>query len=73
MALPMDSQLKPAPAEGRDVVRGGMPFERPADMPVQDLKVAPPAQKLGATPLRVVFARLMKGRGEADVVVEPAK
>ena len=32
----MDSQLKPAPAEGRDVVRGGMPFERPADMPVQD-------------------------------------
>ena len=33
LALPMDSQLKPAAAEGRDVVRGGMPFERPADMP----------------------------------------
>jgi membrane glycosyltransferase len=55
----MDSQLKPAPAEGRDVVRGGMPFERPADMPVQDLKIAPPARRLGATPLRVVFARLL--------------
>ena len=55
----MDSQLKSAPAEGRDVVRGGMPFERPADMPVQDLKIAPPAQRLGATPLRVVFARLL--------------
>ncbi|HEX4972098.1 MAG TPA: hypothetical protein VFV69_13665, partial [Steroidobacteraceae bacterium] len=54
----MDSQLKPA-AETRDVVRGGMPFERPADMPVQDLKTAPPAQKFGATPLRVVFARLL--------------
>ena len=40
-------------------MRGGMPFERPADMPVQDLQTAPPAQKLGATPLRVVFARLL--------------
>ena len=40
-------------------MRGGMPFERPADMPVQDLKIAPPAHKLGATPLRVVFARLL--------------
>src|SRR6185503_18527873 len=59
LALPMDSQLKPAPLEGRDVVRGGMPFERPADMPVQDLKTAPPAQKIGATPLRVVFARMV--------------
>ena len=54
----MDSQLK-SPAETRDVVRGGMPFERPADMPVQDLKIAPPVQKFGATPLRVVFARLL--------------
>jgi membrane glycosyltransferase len=55
----MDIQLKTAPLEGRDVVRGGMPFERPADMPVQDLRTAPPAQKIGATPLRVVFARLL--------------
>src|SRR4030095_14191284 len=61
LALPMDSQLKPAPMEGRDVVRGGMPFERPADMPVQDLKTAPPAQKIGATPPRVVLARLLAG------------
>ena len=54
----MDSQLKTA-TEARDVVRGGMPFERPADMPVQDLRNAPLAQKIGATPVRVVFARLL--------------
>ena len=59
----MDSQLKPAPSESRDVVRGGMPFERPADMPVQDLKTAPPAQSIGATPMRVVFARLFAALG----------
>jgi membrane glycosyltransferase len=55
----MDSQLKPAAAESRDVVRGGMPFERPAEMPVQDLKNAPPAHSIGATPMRVVLARLV--------------
>jgi membrane glycosyltransferase len=55
----MDSQLKPAALEGREVMRGGMPFERPTDMPVQDLHTAPPQQKIGATPLRVVLARLI--------------
>jgi membrane glycosyltransferase len=59
----MDSQLKPAAAESRDVVRGGMPFERPADMPVQDLKTAPRAQFIGATPVRVVLARMLTALG----------
>lgn len=59
----MDSQLKSAPSESRDVVRGGMPFERPVDMPVQDLKTAPPAQSIGATAMRVVFARLFTALG----------
>lgn len=56
----MDGQLKsPAtPAENRDVMRGGMPFERPTDMPVQDLRRAPQVVRaLGPAPSRVIFAR----------------
>jgi membrane glycosyltransferase len=56
----MDGQLKsPAPqTENRDVVRGGMPFERPTDMPVQDLRRAPQVVRaLGPAPSRVIFAR----------------
>jgi membrane glycosyltransferase len=57
----MDGQLKsptsPTP-EGRDVVRGGMPFERPIDMPVQDLRTAPQVVRaLGPAPARAVLAR----------------
>jgi membrane glycosyltransferase len=56
----MDGQLK-SPAsqtENRDVVRGGMPFERPIDMPVQDLRRAPQVVRaLGPAPSRVIFAR----------------
>lgn len=56
----MDGQLK-SPAsqtENRDVVRGGMPFERPTDMPVQDLRRAPQVVRaLGPASSRVIFAR----------------
>jgi membrane glycosyltransferase len=58
----MDGQLKsPASqAENRDVVRGGMPFERPVDMPVQDLRRAPQVVRaLGPAPSRVIFARAL--------------
>jgi len=56
----MDGQLKSpvAPPENRDVMRGGMPFERPTDMPVQDLRHAPQVVRaLGPAPSRVIFAR----------------
>lgn len=56
----MDGQLKSpaAQTENRDVVRGGMPFERPTDMPVQDLRRAPQVVRaLGPAPSRVIFAR----------------
>lgn len=56
----MDGQLKSPtpPTEGRDVVRGGMPFERPIDMPVQDLRHAPQVVRaLGPAPIRTIFAR----------------
>ncbi|MGH8186061.1 MAG: glucans biosynthesis glucosyltransferase MdoH, partial [Steroidobacteraceae bacterium] len=56
----MDGQLKPAAAaEGRDVVRGGMPFERPLDMPVQDLRRVLVQMPLEATSPRSVIARLI--------------
>lgn len=56
----MDGQLKSPtpPTEGRDVVRGGMPFERPIDMPVQDLRHAPQVVRaLGPAPARAILAR----------------
>lgn len=58
----MDGQLKSpaATAEGRDVVRGGMPFERPSDMPVQDLRHAPQVVRaLGPAPIRAIAARIV--------------
>jgi membrane glycosyltransferase len=56
----MDSQLRsPIPPEGRDVVRGGMPFERPLEMPVQDLRRAPDAQPMEAAPTRTILARAL--------------
>jgi membrane glycosyltransferase len=59
----MDGQLKTAPPENRDLVRGGMPFERPLEMPVQDLKHAPVHESLGAPEARVVLARLVSVGG----------
>jgi membrane glycosyltransferase len=60
----MDGQLKTVVApEGRDVVRGGMPFERPLDMPVQDLRRAQTHVKVEATPARSVIARLISVLG----------
>src|SRR5690349_14522725 len=56
----MDGQLKSptTPTEGRDVVRGGMPFERPIDMPVQDLRQSPQVVRaLGPAPIRAIVAR----------------
>lgn len=56
----MDGQLRSAvPPEGRDVVRGGMPFERPTDMPVQDLGNAPSQLPAGPTAVRTIIARLL--------------
>lgn len=60
----MDGKLKPAAApEGRDVVRGGMPFERPLDMPVQDLRRAQLQVPVETTPVRAVIARLITALG----------
>jgi len=60
----MDSQLKSAiPPEGRDVVRAGMPFERPLDMPVQDLRRAPASLQMEAAPARAIFARALTTLG----------
>jgi membrane glycosyltransferase len=60
----MDSQLKSpnAPertADGQNVVRGGMPFERPLDMPVQDLRRAPEAAPMDPAPVRTILARML--------------
>lgn len=55
----MDGQLRTAPPENRDVVRGGMPFERPLEMPVQELAHAPAAEPLDAADARVIAARLL--------------
>jgi membrane glycosyltransferase len=59
----MDGQLKTAPPENRDLVRGGMPFERPLEMPVQDLKHAPTHEPLGAPEPRVILARIISVGG----------
>lgn len=60
----MDGQLKSAVLpEGRDAVRGGMPFERPAEMPVQDLRNGVLHVPVEVTPLRVVFARMISVLG----------
>ncbi|HEX7114446.1 MAG TPA: glucans biosynthesis glucosyltransferase MdoH [Steroidobacter sp.] len=54
----MDGQLKSAtPLEGRDVVRGGMPFERPLEMPVQSLEHAVLHVPAEVTSVRTILAR----------------
>ncbi len=55
----MDGQLKTAPPESREIVRGGMPYELPLEMPVQDLRRAPPHESLGAPGVRTVVARVI--------------
>ena len=56
----MDGQLRSAvPPEGRDVVRGGMPFERPIDMPVQDLRHAVAQVPVGSSSARTRIARFI--------------
>lgn len=59
----MDGQLRSAPPENRDVVRGGMPYERPLEMPVQDLAHAPPSDALEAPEARVIAARVVSVGG----------
>src|SRR5690606_16049675 len=59
VALPMDGQLRTAPPESRELVRGGMPFERPLEMPVQELAHAPAAEPLDAPEARVIAARIL--------------
>lgn len=44
-------------ADAQEVVRGGMPFERPLEMPVQDLKRAPEAPAMDVAPARTLLAR----------------
>lgn len=57
------------PPEGRDVVRGGMPFERPLEMPVQDLQEAPPHTALDVAPARAVLARGIALLGALGITV----
>lgn len=64
----MDSQLKTTGAgEGRatdgNVLRGGMPFERPLEMPTQELRRAPEAPPMEAASGRTLFARLLTFAG----------
>ena len=60
----MDGQLRSAvPPEGRDVVRGGMPFERPIDMPVQDLRHGGARMPVGRASARTRLARLIMVAG----------
>jgi membrane glycosyltransferase len=60
----MDGQLRSAvPPEGRDVVRGGMPFERPIDMPVQELRRGAIQVPVGHASLRTRVARCLTVMG----------
>jgi len=64
----MDSQLRsPVPPEGRDVVRGGMPFERPIDMPVQDLRRGAVQVPIGHASVRTLLARLLTVASTAGI------
>jgi membrane glycosyltransferase len=55
----MDGQLKSSATESPEPMRGGMPFERPLDMPVQDLRRAPEHTPLDPPEVRVVAARVI--------------
>ncbi|MDY0067953.1 MAG: glucans biosynthesis glucosyltransferase MdoH [Steroidobacteraceae bacterium] len=53
----MDGQLKST--KDRVVVRGGMPYERPLQMPVQNLRRATEPPQLPAAPARTILARAL--------------
>jgi membrane glycosyltransferase len=57
----MDRQLSSTfqAAESPEVVRGGMPFERPLVMPVQELRRAPAAAAFDRIDVRAVLARII--------------
>lgn len=57
------------PPAQRDVVRGGMPFERPLAMPTQDLRAANPRPDLGLVPARVLLARAITLLGMSAITV----
>jgi membrane glycosyltransferase len=65
----MDGQLKTASPENRDLVRGGMPFERPLEMPVQDLSRAPTHEPLDSPEARVVAARVLSVGGMLAIAI----
>ncbi len=65
----MDGQLRTAPPENRDVVRGGMPFERPLEMPVQELAHAPTADAFDAPDARVIAARVVAVGGMLAIAI----
>ncbi len=65
----MDGQLRTAPPENRDVVRGGMPYERPLEMPVQDLAHAPPSEGLETLDARTIAARVIAVGGMLAVTI----
>jgi membrane glycosyltransferase len=55
----MDGQLKTTATERPELMRGGMPFERPLEMPVQDLRRTPEHAPLDPPAVRVVAARVI--------------
>lgn len=65
----MDGQLRTAPPESRDLVRGGMPFERPLEMPVQELAHAPATEPLDAPEARVIAARILTVGGTLAIAI----
>lgn len=65
----MDGHLRTAPPEHRDVVRGGMPFERPLEMPVQDFAYAPRVEALDAPEARVIGARVIAVGGTLAITI----
>jgi membrane glycosyltransferase len=55
----MDGQLRTTATESPELVRGGMPFERPLEMPVQELRRTPEHAPLDPPAVRVVAARVI--------------
>jgi membrane glycosyltransferase len=70
----MDGQLNPGsapptspPADATDIVPGGMPFERPLAMPVQQLREAPASEYVEGSRAMVVLARAVVLLGTAGI------
>lgn len=64
----MDGHLSTAP-ENRELMRGGMPVERPLEMPVQDFRRAPTNEPLDVPEARVVIARALTIGGMLAITV----